>query len=73
MTFTANSKGGSYQHILTQPELPKQAVANVNSNYGFGNNPWFVGAGWQGNSGRSDEPFSLMQPYIVTYIWRRIS
>ncbi len=73
MTFTAGSKGGSYQHVLTQPELPKQAVANVNSNYGFGNNPWFVGAGWQGNSGRSDEPFSLVQPYEAIYRWRRTS
>lgn len=73
MTFTAQSEGGNYQHTLTQPELPQQAVANVNSQYGFSKTAWFVGAGWQGNSGKSDQPFSLLPPYKSTYFWRRIS
>ena len=73
MTFTAGSEGGKYQHVLTQQELPKQAVANVNSQYGFSKSAWFVGAGWQGNSGQSNQPFSLLPPYKSIYYWHRIS
>lgn len=71
MSFTANSTGGKFQYTLLRENLPKDVVANVNSAYGFGNSAYFKGAGWIGNQITAEQPFSIMQPYIAVYFWRR--
>lgn len=58
--------GGSKEHTLTASELPIGIDGQRNSD---------TGTDWQkqGVMGKTATPFSIMQPYITVYMWRRTS
>ena len=82
--FEANSTGGEYSHKLTVEEMPSHSHKSGVTARGFevngfnGNHTAHVmfnpnyGTKSTGDTGGS-ESHNNIQPYIVTYMWRRMS
>jgi len=84
--FTANQIGGEYKHILTVAEMPKHSHTNLyydgTGSLGWGYNytandrgtrsAATESSGGIGETGGSQEHNNI-QPYIATYIWKRVS
>ncbi|MDX8417927.1 DUF859 family phage minor structural protein [Absicoccus intestinalis] len=80
MTFTAGATGGEYSHRITIDEIPshshqyyspivqKVTAASGGSTYGNYNKQYKIST----DSSGGDQAISLMGPYIVGYMWRRI-
>ena len=70
--FTAGQTGGEYEHTLTVNEMPSHSHSSnsLGSQYDGG-------ANFNQTSGTSaaggGQPHNNMQPYVVVYMWRRIS
>ena len=81
--FTINSTGGEYQHKLTTSEMPSH-THGINSAGQAGSTAWGYAIAWDGkaaietssarisNTGGS-QSHNNIQPYVVTYMWRRVS
>ena len=81
--FTINSTGGEYQHKLTTSEMPSH-THGINSAGQAGSTAWGYAIAWDGkatietsssrisNTG-GGQYHNNIQPYIVTYMWRRVS
>ena len=81
--FTINSTGGEYQHKLTTSEMPSH-THGINSAGQAGSTAWGYAIAWDGkaaietssarisNTGGS-QSHNNIQPYVVTYIWKRVS
>jgi len=81
--FTINSTGGEYQHKLTTSEMPSHTHGINSANQG-GSTAWGYAIAWDGkasietssarisNTGGS-QSHNNIQPYVVTYMWRRVS
>ena len=80
--FTAGSTGGEYEHTLTVDEMP----AHTHSEHGrsrstydggdyFNNTSGVRGYSWNNTTGSAGggKPHNNMQPYVVVYMWRRVS
>ncbi len=81
--FAINSTGGEYQHKLTTSEMPSH-THGINSADQESSGTWGYGISWDGKgamaSGTSrisntggGQYHNNIQPYIVTYIWKRVS
>ena len=81
--FAINSTGGEYQHKLTTSEMPSH-THGINSADQESSGAWGYGISWDGKgamaSGTSrisntggGQYHNNIQPYIVTYIWKRVS
>ena len=84
--FEINQTGGEYQHTLTVNEMPKHnhpawaknVRINTASDWNTGVSCHFTNADafshsyMNGYTG-GDQPHNNIQPYVVTYIWKRIS
>lgn len=83
MSFTTGTIGGEYKHKLTKDELPSHDhPANNFVINRTGGNPITVGSGserlsyWTNGNAKTDlstgdQAHNNLQPYIVTYIFRR--
>lgn len=85
MQFVANTTGGEYYHRLTIAEMPTHSHKTLSSGSAAtvyyesgGNGIWLDSASlstiyssYTGNQG-GGESHNNIQPYIVTYMWRRI-
>ena len=81
--FTINSTGGEYQHKLTTSEMPSH-THGINSAGQAGSTTWGYAIAWDGkasietssarisNTG-GNQYHNNIQPYIVTYMWRRVN
>ena len=81
--FAINSTGGEYQHKLTTSEMPSH-THGINSAGQAGSTAWGYAIAWDGkaaietssarisNTGGS-QSHNNIQPYVVTYMWRRVS
>ena len=81
--FTINSTGGEYQHKLTTSEMPSHTHGINSANQGE-STAWGYAIAWDGkasietssarisNTGGS-QSHNNIQPYVVTYMWRRVS
>ncbi|MGI5933095.1 MAG: phage baseplate protein, partial [Eubacterium sp.] len=84
MAFTAGATGGEYSHQLTVNELPSHThqfiyrggnYQDVNAPY-KDNKPMTQGSNSYGKNTLAtggNRPHNNIMPYIVTYMWRRIS
>ena len=81
--FTINSTGGEYQHKLTTSEMPSH-THGINSADQESSGAWGYGISWDGKGAMSSgtnrisntgggQYHNNIQPYIVTYIWKRVS
>ncbi len=80
MSFTADSVGGEYVHILTTDEMPKHKHGlRIDNTAGGGSagSQLSWGTGYTGfsenqiqNSG-GGKSHNNIQPYLVVYFWRR--
>ena len=84
--FEINQTGGEYQHTLTVNEMPKHnhpawaknVRINTASDWNTGVSCHFTNTGAFSHSHMNgytggDQPHNNIQPYVVTYIWKRIS
>lgn len=87
-TFGANDVGGEYEHTLTVPEMPSHShdIDNKKGIYGVTYDGYYCPAatngtwGWAQPSSTMEidatggsQPHNNIQPYIVTYMWKRIN
>ena len=81
--FAINSTGGEYQHKLTTSEMPSH-THGINSADQESSGAWGYGISWDGKGAMSSgtnrisntgggQYHNNIQPYIVTYIWKRVS
>lgn len=77
MEFAVNTTGGEYFHTLTIEEMPSHSHRYTASNYSGGTTANCYGSGkgsdaWTQSAGGS-QSHNNIQPYIVTYMWKRVS
>ena len=81
--FAINSTGGEYQHKLTTSEMPSH-THGINSADQESSGAWGYGISWDGKGDMTSgsnrisntgggQYHNNVQPYIVTYIWKRVS
>lgn len=76
-TFNAGETGGESAHVLTYSELPYKVLVDVGDNKAAWGIFWANATGYYADvvsralGNGSDNPHNNLQPYIVTYIWRR--
>lgn len=81
-TYTAGDTGGEVEHTLTVNEMPSH-THDQGKKYGtsLGNYspdaPWTANSGtvysWPTGSTGGDQPHNNMPPYIVVYMWKRLT
>lgn len=84
LNFTAGSAGGEYSHTLTEAEMPSHAHSSrLHNTSGTGINYLNVQetdpglgltTGYEGTTAAGGgRAHNNMQPYVVVYMWRRVS
>lgn len=76
--FEANTTGGEYNHKLTVAEMPSHSHGQLQFHWAAGSNGGgcYVGKGTGSDISAptgGSESHNNIQPYIVTYMWKRIS
>lgn len=80
MSFTTTSTGGKYKTSITEQNLSGNVTISRQTNAYGSHAKWeqFTPNGWAVDALRDigspvGQPVDILQPYIVTNIWRRVS
>ena len=81
LEFTLGQTGGEYNHLLTIDEMPNHShgyfwrtdMVYWNVSHGFGSGANTGAATIDTSATGNDVAHNNLQPYIVTYMWKRIS